>query len=282
MTIENYYLINRIFFVLSAIIVISISLWIYFSGIKRKENQLFLLTGLFIAIWIIFGYFANIVRDSSLALIWTKIAATSALFFLVTSFFFIIHFLKEEKVPSLINKIILVLGFVIGGITIFSNLFFSGVLLTNWGFLPQPGKMWIIYNIFAISMGILILFLTIRKYFKVSQEQKFKIQYFLIGFLIFLLMNIVFNAILPIFYQTYYLYQFGNYSAIFFLGLTAYAIVARELFGMRVVLTQALVGVIAILLLWQTAISDNLIELVWRSTLFLLFLLFGYFLVSLE
>ena len=203
---ENYYLINRVFFIIVVLTAISLSLWLYSIGRKRKENQLFFLMGIFITIWITFGYFAHIGPDYSLALLWTNIAAVSALFFLLASFFFLNYFLLVEKISIVINSIVLFLGLLIGGITIFSNLFFSGVLLTEWGFLPQPGEMWGIYNIFAISMGIIIIFLSSKKYLRLSQEQRFKMQYFLVGFLIFLFMNIVFNTILPTFYQTYYLY----------------------------------------------------------------------------
>jgi len=281
MTPENYYLINRIFFIIVVLTAIALSLWLFFIERRRKENQLFFLMGIFITIWITFGYFAHIGSDYSLALLWTKIAAASALFFLLTSFFFLKYFLVVEKISIVINSIILFLGLSIGGITIFTNLFFSGILSTEWGSLPQPGGMWGIYNIFAISMGIIIIFLSSKKYLRLSQGQRFKMQYFLVGFLIFLLMNIVFNTILPIFYQTYYLYQFGNYSTIIFLGLTAYAIIARELFGIRVILTQALVGVIAVLLLWQAIVAiPNWVEFAWKSAIFLIFLYFGYLLIQ--
>jgi len=55
--------------------------------------------------------------------------------------------------------------------------------------------------------------------------------------------------------------------------------VKRHLFGIRVVLTEILVGAIGVLLFLQILISKTSFEVVWKTALLVLFLIFGYSLV---
>jgi len=93
-------------------------------------------------------------------------------------------------------------------------------------------------------------------------------------------MNTIFNIIIPWRWGTYRYYRFGDYSIPLFLGFTAYAIVKRELFGIRVVLTAVLVAVIAILLGLDIVVftTDLLIRL-YKGLVLIIFLYFGYLLI---
>jgi len=79
------------------------------------------------------------------------------------------------------------------------------------------------------------------------------------------------------------IYPFGYICAIAFFSIISYAIVRRELFGIRVVLIQVLVVVVAILLLAgvaQAVVMKNWVDFAWKLPLFFLFLVFGYILVQ--
>jgi signal transduction histidine kinase len=118
-----------------------------------------------------------------------------------------------------------------------------------------------------------------RKYSSLSQDEKLRAQYFIIGGIIFAASNLLANVTFPLFQGNFKYYWIGDYSMIVWIALTAYAIVRRELFGIKVVLTEILVGAIAIILLIQIFVSQSTFEYIWKSGLLALFLFFGYLLI---
>jgi signal transduction histidine kinase len=156
----------------------------------------------------------------------------------------------------------------------------SGMTLTVFGPVPilGEGKFFYFAAIFLLLLFIAGRFL--KSYFSFSSKEKTKVHYFLIGFFIWIFANLVFNIILPVFQKTPQLWAIGNYSAIFFLGLTAYAIVKRELFGTKVVITTIFVALIAILLAVDTLFFTNqLLSQLFKGGVLIIFLYFGYLLI---
>jgi len=128
-------------------------------------------------------------------------------------------------------------------------------------------------------ISVLILFVTIRfsiKYLRFSKKEKLKAQYFFIGFTIFILVNFVFNITIPLLEGNAQYSCIGNHSAIFFLILTAYAITKHNLMGIKILLTQTLIIVIAIILLLDIfALSDNLTMQILKVGILIAFLYFS-------
>jgi len=114
-----------------------------------------------------------------------------------------------------------------------------------------------------------------------SKKERLKVQYLLIGVVIFVLFNVVFNIISPSIWGSVQYQHFGDYSAIFLLGFTAYAIVKQELFGIKVVLAALLVGSIAILLFLDALVLTKTLSLqILKGIISIIFLAFGYFLIK--
>ena len=102
-----------------------------------------------------------------------------------------------------------------------------------------------------------------------------------VGLSIFYVANLIFNISLPIFFDIVRWYWLGDYSTLAVLGLTAYAIVRRNLFGMRIVLTALLVTLIAIVLAADVVVFTQVGFLrAAKGMALLLFLYFGYMLVQ--
>jgi len=126
----------------------------------------------------------------------------------------------------------------------------------------------------------LVLAFLSKKYFKLSKLEKLKVQYLLIGGFIFALVNLAFNVISPVFLKTYKYYQFGDISTIFPFAFIAYAIVKRELFGIKVVITAIFVSLIAILLALDALLFTSQLSLrLFKGGILVLFLYFGYLLI---
>jgi signal transduction histidine kinase len=135
-----------------------------------------------------------------------------------------------------------------------------------------------LFNIYAFIVALIVIGLLIKKYFRVRQKEKLKIQYFLIGTFLFVLFNIIFNIIIPSLSSETFsqYYQFGDYSAIFLLIFTAYAITKHNLLGIKTLLTQTLIVVITIILLLDIfALSDNLTMQILKIGIIIAFLYFS-------
>ncbi|MFH1657453.1 MAG: hypothetical protein ABH919_03225, partial [bacterium] len=116
-----------------------------------------------------------------------------------------------------------------------------------------------------------------------SKQDKLRVQYFLIGCSFFAIANIIFNVFfvyLPLDYQKYsFIAGAAIPTVIFFLSAT-YSIVRRELFEVKIVIIQFLVGTMGLVLL----IVPFLISIFWLKIVlfgaFFLFCFLGYFLIK--
>jgi signal transduction histidine kinase len=268
--------INKLLVFLIDVVAVGLGLMVYFNNPKGKMNKIFILMVILMLFWVNFAYFARIFRD----IIFLKTAWFVTPLFFVFLYFLVIYLLEKEKEYQLLNRIVLIIGGITTVLTGFTGLIIKGTKFTN-------GDLTIIYGEgmfpFLTIISFLIvatLYLLIKWYLKSPPGIKEKIEYFLVGIFIFYIANIIFNIFFPVFLGIVRFYYIGDYSAIFLLGFTGYAIVAKELFGIRVILTQILVGAIAVLLLWQAIVATNVFEFAWKIILFLLFLIFGYFLIQ--
>jgi len=235
-------------FLINAIGIILIFL-VYFSNPKARLNQIFVAMTFLMFIWVDFAFLARLEGQAERALLWIKIAwaITPLLFSLI--YFFIIYFIglqKKYKFLDVFNIFLGVLFIIIGLFTNFviKDIKFDGAILSI-----VYGPLVFLFFGVVFYFTILNFVLLFKKYFKSSaKEERIKIQYLLVGLFFFFLMNSIFNIVLPVFLRIVHLYEFGDYSTIILLSLIAYIIVKKELFGIRVVLTTALVGLITILL----------------------------------
>jgi len=211
--------------------------------------------------------------------LWKRLFFGAISFFIIFSYFFSIYFPKEERRRPVIDKIVIITETLFFFLSVFTPLIVKDIELQEWGTNIVFGPGGDVRFVIMVLFTFLIVGEIFRKYFKLSRKEKLRTQYFLIGAFIFAILNVVFNMIFPAWGNTYKYHYFGDYSAIFFLAFIAYAIVKRELFGIKVILTQLLVGVIAILLLVNVVGSESLIDYLWKGALFLGFLIFGYLLI---
>lgn len=277
----EFVLINKIVLFLINIIGFLLAFWVYFSNRRKKDNQLFFLTTIFILLWIDLVYFASISTHQSEAILLSKLAFIPVYLFLISTYFFVVYFPRKEKQPFLLDVIVLVGVIILFLITVFTNLHVKDVVFKEWGVSPIFGEgkvlvYCIIFIIASLFSGVLL-----KKYFKLSIEEKLKIQYFLIGFFIFVAMNIAFNVLLASRYVDFPYYLFGNYSAIIFLAFTAYAITKHELMGIKTLLTQVLIVIISIILFLDIIIlSNDLTMQLLKSGILITFLYFSRELVK--
>lgn len=264
-------LIHKTIVVLIIVLDIWLAFWVLSADRKSKTNKQFFLLTILLFLWAIFCYLKNILAPDA-ALIVVRLAYGVVALFFIPFYFFLNFFPKEKKKSPILDKM------VIGVCSVLFFLSFAKGLVIDIEFIggeavPILGEARFIYLGF---ISFLLLFITARfltKYLRFSQQEKLKAQYLFIGLSIFILVNAIFNIILPLTEGNARYACIGNHSAIFLLGFTAYAIVKRKLFGIKVVLTEILVVTMAMVLL----VLSFLIEMLWyKLILFFAFLVFCF------
>ncbi len=270
---------------LEKIIVILINLtgfwmayWVWSDNKKEKLNQWFALMTFFVILWVDFALLANKTENGSLSTLFYRLNDGCVNLFLISAFYFyVIYFLKKEY--PILRKIVFVFGISLFSLSLFTGFTTKGTTLKSWGWEAILGPGNILFYSYSMIVALIVVGLLIREFFRFEKERKLKILYFLIGTFLFVSFNAVFNIVVPMVSNSIKYQYLGDYSAVFLLGFTAYAVVKRQLFGVKIILTKILIGAITILLLFNVADSSTLFEYIWRSALFMAFLFFGYLLV---
>lgn len=278
-------LVNKIAVISIDFIGIWLVLWVYFANRKEKINRGFSLMVLSILSWVTFYYLASLPSQQELASLWLRVAFASVLLFFISSYyFFIIWFLNRKGWYLHFGRLFLAYGIIFALILIFTDIVIKGTTLFQETVVPDFSSFFwfLIFYSQAFLLTVVINTLLLIDYFKSPRERKLKIQYFIFGgTFIFAGLNFIFNIILPIFLKIVKFYYFGSYSVVFLLGFTAYAIVKRELFEIKLVLTVFLIGAIAVLLALDIFLFTEIFSLqILKSIGLITLLFFGYLLVK--
>jgi len=277
----DFFILNKILLILITAIGVWLGLLVYLNNRKARVNQLFVLMVFSALSWIIPCYFAvKSVDNLELSLFFARLAYGLAVLFMIPFYFFAIIFIREKNDPLYLRILVPIGSILISFLSVLTNFMAKNVIPVKIGLVPVLGEGRFVYFGFVLFIALYVLSRLFKNYFKSSEAEKLKLQYFLLGFSIFVVANIIFNIILPSWQGLPQYYQFGNYSAIFLFGFTAYAIVKRQLFEIKIVLTQLLVSIFAILLFVQIFLSGSLFKYIWNSALLAIFLFFGYLLIK--
>jgi len=274
-------LINQIFLFLNVAVGCLLAFWVFSANRQEKVNRIFFIVTILMVLWTIFAFLGFSTKEPQKALIWYRLNYGVVALFFIVSYFFSIYFPKKIAENRFLTKFVVVLCFLLFLISVFSNLIISGVKEKEWGTEIIFGEGKLFYYIPIFFLTFLILYNLFKKYFILTKEERLKIQYVLVGIFVFALANLIFNIGFTFLTDSVQFSHFGDYSAIFILGFTALAIVKRELFGIKVVLTALLVGLIAILLLLDALVfTQNLSFQIIKGITLVIFLYFGYLLIK--
>ncbi len=259
-----------------------LSFWVYANNYKSKTHRFFLLMIFLALLWIVLCYLGSVfVVDLSLSIFLARIAYGTTVLFFIPFYFFSINFLGEEQKYRYLKISVLFGSIILFFISAFTDLVAKDMVLTDFGLVPILGEGKFLYFGFVLLVSLFILSRFLKKYFKANDKEKLKLQYFLIGFLIFVIANLIFNVVLAIQEGIARYYLIGNYSIVFFLAFTAYAIVKQHLFGMKIVLTSLMVAFITITLLIDIfVLTPEIILKLFKSLLLAFFIYFGWVLIK--
>ncbi len=255
---------------------------IYLSKPKSATSKAFLFFSLITICWSIANY-ANYQVHSTLVSFWIL---RFVIFFAVWhafTFYQLADFFPQEKV-TLSNryKYIIVPGVFITSLLTLTPLVFSQIAEVS-----SDGKILKITNgpgiiIFAAVILLLILrsiYLLFKKTREASGEEREQFQTIASGTFITFLLLIVGNFILPAFFDMPQFIPLGALFMLPFVVATAYAIIRYHFLNIKVISTEILVFVLAIVTLLEVILSEDLSTLVFRVGQFALVLAFGILLI---
>jgi len=261
--------------------ILALGLLVYFNNKNSSTNRWFAATTFMMTVWMASNFLENYLSSFNLASFFLRLDFASAAILVCFWIFFCLNFPQPENFLSIKKKFVFILSAIFFAILSFSDLIIKNINIDNRisfdvGILFALYAFFIVINIFG-GYGYLIW--KYRKYNSI-EIQRTQILYVLLGFLIFgsvaTVTNLFLQSMLPV-----ALFRMGIYSAIFVAGFTAYAIVKKKLFGIKVVLTALLVVVIASLLMVDTLLlTKNLSLQIFKGVGVVLFMIFGYALIK--
>jgi signal transduction histidine kinase len=276
--------------VLNQFLVLLINLLGTFLGVTvyRRQpegavNRIFLVTIILMLLWVDFAYAPRLIgrANPDLALFCMRIAWTATPLFSTSLYFLTIYLTHCQSSFQTLHWAVGGLGLSATFLAGFTDLVVDGIHVIDDSIAIDYGPgMWPFLGIITLivaATGLAFYW----SYSTLPPKNRLQLQYVGIGLLIFYVANIVFNISLPMFFGIVRWYWLGDYSTLTVLGLTAYAIVKKELFGIRVVLTALLVALIALLLVVDVVVfTEGGFPRIVKGLVLLTFLYFGYMLVQ--
>ncbi|PIP73899.1 MAG: hypothetical protein COW88_00545 [Candidatus Lloydbacteria bacterium CG22_combo_CG10-13_8_21_14_all_47_15] len=255
---------------------------VYYSNKKSATALAFFLFSIITIAWSIANYFQYNISDPEFSFRLTKIVIYLATWHAFLFFHLFYVFPKEHFALPNIYKRVLIPFVAIASLVTLTPLVFESI-----GAIGQDGHITKIINGPAIALfGTTVLsfiltglYLLIQKMRSATGTEKHQLRIILIGTLLTFILLIIFNFILPVFFNNSDYIPLGAVFLLPFVMFTAYAIFRQRLFDIKVLGTSFLIFVLAIAVLLEVIFSDSNSVLIFRISTFLLVLTVGILLI---
>ncbi len=255
---------------------------LFFNNRKSATTTLFLLEAVTLSLWSTANYLTYRVTDLNAAL-WVE---RFVMFFAVPTS--IVFLLLMDAIPGerlrmgkvALWSLVALCG--TGMATALSPFLFTSVKVVPGIVTPQPVVGWgmalfVPAAILTIPVG---LYLLIRKYVLARGEERIQLEYVMTGVVMMFGFILAFNFILPTVFQDS---EFIPLSALFtfpFFAFGAYAVIKHHLLNAKVVATEAVSFLLAIVTLFEVMTSGNILDFIIRVAIFCLVLIFVILLIE--
>ncbi len=227
-----------------AIINLSLGLLTWSRGKKTPVNVVFFTLIVFIVLWTLSNatadYFAEVALNPAASAFYTKI--TIALGSLIACiFYFFAHLFPRTKLTlkPVATVIVSIATIIVTVLALATTTIVQAVTLH-----PVEVVTGSLYLLFILQFSLLFLiafYRLIKKYRQSRGVEKSQIQYLFLGTFTTALFATFTNVILPIINEALRTSRYGPYFTIFLVGFTAYAIIAHQLFDVRVIIKRTVV-----------------------------------------
>lgn len=249
-------------FVLSAVVLASTLLGfaVYRTNRHKAQNLYFLLTSLAVIFWAGLGFLVYFPGLSNASLLLARLNFSSVAIFLAAIYTFILNFPKNQTKWRATDLVFVSIGLSFGAISALTDLVVANMRQVGDDLVWQMGDFELVFYAYAIVTALLVIWRLARSYGAAGANERAQIQLFSYGIVAVAVFNTIFNVLWPMIRPGDNYFWLGDYSVVFMLGFTAYAITKHQLFDIKVIATEAIVILLSLALLVRMIISEGATE----------------------
>src|SRR3989344_122868 len=256
---------------------------VYYSNRSGATNRVFALLSIVTVLWLLTNYMVtrvSVLPDyANSALLLNRLgiffaAPMSALFFLLA------HTIPSEKILLQRRTFYVIIGATLVMMALnISPLAYVGIAQSGASYLPTPGPGLVPFTILSTLFSILAVYSLIRKYLRARDIERKQLRMVLVG--MFAMLGLIIATILVpiIIFNSVSLLILTPVYTLIFLGMTAYAVAKYQLFDIKILLTQALTIVMALVLFARLFGEETLSAQMIDALVLIFMIVFGFFLV---
>jgi len=268
---------------IAAASIIILGAMVFFKNPHSVTHRTFFFFSIFAVLWSAFNYAYQQPNAPHIILLLLRIHAFFAVWYVFFLFRFFYVFPRDVVAFSKFYKYVLLPLVIAVSVSTLTPLVFMEISeLSVEGRISQvmngPG----IFVFAATVIGLIIagpIIFWKRRHELLSQLERKQFVFVSIGTLITFSLHLIFNLVLPAFFGIPRFIQLGAVFIFPFIAFTAYAIFRHHLLNIKVITTEGIVFLLAVVTLFEILISQNLLVLVFRSGVFALVLAFGILLI---
>lgn len=255
---------------------------VFFNNRRSITNETFLLFSLTTLIWGVVNYLSYQITVPYLGFWLLRLTIFLAVWQAFTLFRLLYVFPREVVgFPSLYKFVLVPIVILTAVITLTPLVFLKIGDVSPGGRIDSvingPG----IFLFAVVSVGLVIggIVLLLKRIIKARGIEKRQFSSVFVGIFITFILIIIFNFILPAFFNNPRFTPLGAVFIFPFVVFTAYAIIKHHLLNIKVIATEMLTFILSIVTLVEVVISQNVLELIFRVSVFVLVLSFGILLI---
>jgi signal transduction histidine kinase len=270
---------------LSILASIIISFVVLLNNKKSDTNKTFFAFTLATIFWGIVNYLNSQINftNEQTALLFLRLNLFFGLWQAFFLFRFFLIFPKIKIEHKWWNSFIILPLMVVTSILIFTPLVFSKILsFTSDGHIlsVSNGPSILLFGIMATGLvisGIIIIF---KKFIRYNGDEKIQTRLILNGSFLMFFLIIIFNFVLPIFFNISIYVSVAAVFAIPFLILTAYSIIKYHMFSVKIITTELITFILWIFILIRTLMATSVEEKIVNGILFVIVVVVGLLLIK--
>jgi len=253
----------------------------FFNNPKSVSSHLFLYLAIVASAWSIVNYVSYQFSSVELSFWLLRFVLFLGMWasFLIFTLSYVFP-LEVARLPRYYWWIVTPLTTAVAFLTLTPAVFSEVVAVANKGIAQVTnGPGIFIFGAMAAFLNIGSIVILIRKVARSPKEQREPLRLFLSGVILMLVLILVFNFVLPAFFQNTRFIALGGIFLLPFILLTSYAIIRYHLLNIKVVATEVLAFALAVATLFEVVTSGNYTDLIIRTLVFAFVLIFSILLI---
>ncbi|MEK7138508.1 MAG: ATP-binding protein [Patescibacteria group bacterium] len=255
---------------------------VFFSNRHSITNLTFLKFAVLTVCYSVANYLQHVIASQDIALWTLRLTIFFAVWHAYYFFKLFYVFPKDELALPKVFKLLLIPWVLVTSVVSLTPLVFSSISVISSGSISQikNGPAVAIFGVTVVFLVISGVIFLLKKMFRAESREKRQYLYISFGAFVTFSLIIVFNLVLPIIFSDS---RFVPLAALFFFPFvffTSYAIIKHGLLNIKVVATEILTFILAVVTFLEIIFSEDLAQIIFRSSVFTLVLIFGIFLIK--